>query len=402
MFAFRSRPFKILYIIYAGLTVLFIRLPYWVIISGIPACKPRRSWPMKRVFLVRFLKAFLNIAYAIGFFPRDGNPVKDSKAPNKTGFVWVDEVPQEFIKGDVAEMAKIDGVASAVAYGYWFGKRGSDGKHAQRAAPGERVYYHLHGGGFIMGSGAPGSIASDLASAVREKLAGTVDRFFCVDYRLSVTSPFPTKNPFPAALIDALSGYYYLTHTIGFSPRDIIIGGDSAGAHLATIFVRYLASESILSLPIPRALLLFSPMMDWEITHNDGSPTASFNANAATDCSRIILESGYTARAIRGSLDPSCHTYNSWLYPTSLKLTNSAGIFKGFPSTCIVAGGAEVARDEMRTLRDRLVRDNGEGKVRYLEYEEGTHDFVAFPSCEPERSEALEAVKAWEKETFEA
>jgi hypothetical protein len=145
MYAFRNQPLKALYLLYFVGTTLFIRLPYWIIVSAIPACRPKRTWSMERSFRVSSLKAMIGLFCAIGFPPPEGDPGEDSKAASTTGFVWVDGIPDKFIKGEVAAMAKTNGVLPARTYGYWFGKRGSDGSHGQRASPGERVYYHLHG-----------------------------------------------------------------------------------------------------------------------------------------------------------------------------------------------------------------------------------------------------------------
>jgi hypothetical protein len=60
----------------------------------------------------------------------------------------VDGIPDDFVRGEVDAMAKINGVLPARISGYWYGERGVDGKHAQRASPGEKVLYFMHGGFF--------------------------------------------------------------------------------------------------------------------------------------------------------------------------------------------------------------------------------------------------------------
>lgn len=64
------------------------------------------------------------------------------------------------------------------------------------------------------------------------------------------------ENPFPAAIHDAFAAYLYLTepthlaltldkcsapHHVPVDPRDIVVGGDSAGANLAAAFMLYMA-----------------------------------------------------------------------------------------------------------------------------------------------------------------
>ena len=45
-------------------------------------------------------------------------------------------------------------------------------------------------------------------------------RIFTLEYRLSSAKPFKQANPFPASLMDAVAGYRYLVHDLGF---DLIV-----------------------------------------------------------------------------------------------------------------------------------------------------------------------------------
>lgn len=79
-------------------------------------------------------------------------------------------------------------------------------------------------------------------------------------------------GPFPAALLDAVSGYAYLL-SIGVRPSSIIVGGDSAGGHLTLALTRYLRDE-LEHKELPKALLLFSPWCNME---NEFGPRLHFN-----------------------------------------------------------------------------------------------------------------------------
>lgn len=246
-----------------------------------------------------------------------------------------------------------------------------------------------------IGSMIPNSIL-DCSSAIR--------RAFCPECRLSSAAPYPKANPFPAALIDALSAYHYLINTLGFSPSNVVLSGDSAGGHLALSLVRYLvlsASESNNpSTPgVPRALILLSPTCDWGGTH-DGTPSSAMTRNARSDYVSVILNSRYVPRALLGNLPSSDAVTNAWISPASLRIPHPDGLFGGFPATFIAAGGAEVTLDGMRTLRDRVVQDNGDGRVRYLEYVDATHDFVGLEWHQPERGDALGELKKWLEEVL--
>jgi acetyl esterase/lipase len=76
-----------------------------------------------------------------------------------------------------------------------------------------------------------------------------------VQYRLCLSA----DSAFPAPLLDALAGYLYLTRTLHFDPPDIILLGDSSGAHLALTLSRYLSD---LGLCQPGYVALSSPLGD--------------------------------------------------------------------------------------------------------------------------------------------
>lgn len=89
----------------------------------------------------------------------------------------------------------------------------------------ERVYYHIHGGGWVLGApdgGEPGleALADAAAAAV-----------VSVGYRLA------PEHPFPAAIEDCVDGALWLIHhsAAEFGVDRRVIGGESAGAHLAVM-----------------------------------------------------------------------------------------------------------------------------------------------------------------------
>lgn len=96
---------------------------------------------------------------------------------------------------------------------------------------------------------SPASHRNFLSRLARDVGPGT--RVFSVDYRMA------PEHPFPAAIHDAFAAYLYLTepthaalnldkrssamHHVPVDPRDIVVGGDSAGANLAAAFMLYMA-----------------------------------------------------------------------------------------------------------------------------------------------------------------
>ncbi|MEY9930007.1 monoterpene epsilon-lactone hydrolase [Catenulispora sp. GP43] len=105
---------------------------------------------------------------------------------------------------------------------------------------------YLHGGGYVIGS--PDTHARLVGELARR--AGL--RTTSVDYRLA------PEHPFPAAVEDGLAAYRELLEA-DIDPRDIVIGGDSAGGGLA--LATLLAARDA-GLPQPAGAVVFSPWTD--------------------------------------------------------------------------------------------------------------------------------------------
>jgi acetyl esterase/lipase len=229
-------------------------------------------------------------------------------------------------------------------------------------------------------------------------------RAFGLEHRPSSSRPFPPANPFPAALLDALAGYRYLVHTLGFRPRDVVVCGDSSGGQLALSLVRYLVLSRLPSLPPPGALVLLSPTGDWARTAA-GMPGCALDANEPTDIVGVVLRCGYTARSILGRLPPAHVRTSPWLSPSSLALPASAteggALFAGFPPTCVLGSAAEQIVDGIRVLKGRLAEAIGEEKVCYREWPHAFHNWVAWGFHEPERTEALEDIRRFLEGVYE-
>ena len=80
-----------------------------------------------------------------------------------------------------------------------------------------------------------------------------ISHVLSVDYRKVQSAPFP------AALLDCLSAYIYLTTQCSVKPSQILLAGDSAGGHLVLALARYLRDGDF---ALPKAILLFSPWVD--------------------------------------------------------------------------------------------------------------------------------------------
>ncbi|KAK8109746.1 hypothetical protein PG999_007883 [Apiospora kogelbergensis] len=124
------------------------------------------------------------------------------------------------------------------------------------------IILHFHPGGYVMGD-----VRMDGAFAARLLTEKIGSHALWNLYRLA-------SNPdgqFPAALQDALAAYYYLLHNRSIPASQIILSGDSAGAHIPSM-AKTLAS------PAPRGALLFSPAINFlEVARNPESITQKRN-----------------------------------------------------------------------------------------------------------------------------
>lgn len=105
--------------------------------------------------------------------------------------------------------------------------------------------------------------------------------------------------------------------------------------------------------------------------------------------------SHYSSIAFTGPFGLGAAELNPYISPASTHIPSIS--FTGYPPTFISSGGAEVLRDSIRTLRQKMSKDMGDAKVRYLEAPDSVHDFLVFDQGwqEPQRGETLTAIAEW-------
>ena len=167
---------------------------------------------------------------------------------------------------------------------------------------------YFHGGGYTFGN--PGTHREHIARLVAR--TGTVAT--APAYRLA------PKNPFPAAVDDAIDSYRALLQCCS-SPGEVIVAGDSAGAGLAVAMVHRARAEG---LPLPAGLILFSPYMDLDHT------SYTITTNATTDY--LPLRELSQANDWYASEE---QRMNPEVSPIRADLT-------GFPPMLVLVGGAEM------------------------------------------------------------
>ncbi|KAF5354962.1 hypothetical protein D9756_005368 [Leucocoprinus leucothites] len=400
-YQYTKQPVKALFLAYQVLSTLLVRIPLWVLLSIPRGLRPRKSWDLKRTVMVNIIRHLFEVQGESGPLIISPDHRAITPGPGVNG-IWISPMPKSLLVGKLEQWAEHSGVSPVRIPGYWMNKKGMDVEVDAAPKPGEKVILALHGGAYIRLSAHP----SDVTAEIARGLLNTVDsvkRILSVEYRLCSHKPFQVANPFPAALLDALAGYIYLVNEVGFAPSDIIVEGDSAGGNLAHALTRYLVEyKGTPGLPAaPGALLLLSPWVDLGESH-DKIPNGSAVTCTSSDYLPHRPGFKYPVVAFIGPHDPEVTEINPYISPASL---NPALVidFKNFPRTFIVAGGAEVLLDQIRTLRVKMFKDLGEGnglsdregKVRYFEAPDGFHDFLIFPWHQPEVKNTLAAISEW-------
>jgi acetyl esterase/lipase len=152
----------------------------------------------------------------------------------------LDEQSRRFMPADV----RTEPVSTAGYDGEWVRVAG------QRA---RRVLLYFPGGGFVMSAQVQHRVM--LSSICREAQA----RSFLVHYRLA------PETPFPGGLENCIAAYHGLLEQ-GIRPRDITLGGDSAGGGLVLSTLLALRDEGT---PLPACAFVLSPLGD--LTYSGGS-----------------------------------------------------------------------------------------------------------------------------------
>jgi acetyl esterase/lipase len=210
-----------------------------------------------------------------------------------------------------------------------------------------RVYLEIHGGALVMGGG-------DVCRTMATVAAGVVGaRVVAVDYRMA------PEHPFPAGLDDCLAFYRRLLRE--HDPKEIIVGGGSAGGNLAAATILRARDEG---LPLPAAAVLISPEVD--LTESGDS----FHTNAGIDGMGSLMPVNLLYAGGRDLADP----YVSPLF---------ADFAKGFPPTLLTAGTRDLFLSNAVRMHRRLRAAGVPAELHVLEA--AAHG--AFGGATPEETE---------------
>ncbi|KAJ3555365.1 hypothetical protein NM688_g2614 [Phlebia brevispora] len=149
------QPFKGIYYLSVFLATVFVRLPFWILIFLLTGSRPRPSWTFSRIVIVNSIRVVVSAIGTTHTWRDKIHTVEEFvDRADEYGLVFVEPVP-ELIQGDIKDLAARNGVEAVPIPGFWYGKRGDDGKAGQKAQSGEKIIYQIHGGGWIEGESNP-------------------------------------------------------------------------------------------------------------------------------------------------------------------------------------------------------------------------------------------------------
>lgn len=196
--------------------------------------------------MVKILKSFLTYASHIEFPTAiNFNPGKEA-----TQFVKIPAASKDKYKGPLSDEGGNGEIKPVEIGAVWYPEPPSRSSSTKPL-----VILHIHGGAFVIGSGRK----TDAEYMARKYLSHTpATHVLFPQYRLASK---PHNNRFPGPLQDSLTSYLYLINELGLSPKQIVIGGDSAGGNMAIAILRYLNEygSAIGLTEQPLAGLLLSP-----------------------------------------------------------------------------------------------------------------------------------------------
>ena len=202
------------------------------------------------------------------------------------------------------------------------------------------IILYLHGGGYVCGS-------IEYARGVSSILSAECGmRVFCLDY------PLAPENPYPAALDSAFEAYRALLRH-GYSERDIIIAGESAGGGLCYALCLKIRDNGM---PMPAGIVAISPWCDLTLSGD------SYLHNHETDPSITKNRLRYFADCYVGAVKdaavkPKSSEAEEPIYAQIKNDPYVSPVFAdlcGLPPSVIFSGGDEIMLSDSYAMRDRL------------------------------------------------
>ena len=208
-----------------------------------------------------------------------------------------------------------------------------------------------------------GSIETHKDLVARISRAAKV-RVLIIDYRLA------PEHPFPAALEDAVAAYQWLISNEKIDPKNLIIGGDSAGGGLTVSTLVKLREEE---LSLPAAAICLSPWTDLAVTGE------SIKTKAEVDPFITPEINEFCAKNYLKDTDPK----NYLASPLYADL-------KELPPMYIQVGTSEVLLDDSVRLAENAKEAGVDVELDI--WEDMIHVFAIFAALAPESQQAIEKI----------
>lgn len=222
----------------------------------------------------------------------------------------------------------------------------------------ERLLVHVHGGGYVLGTGAAGAGEAILMAGIGGY------KVISVDYRM------PPDFPYPAALDDAMTVWKELVKKN--DPKKMAIFGTSTGGGL-TLAMVLRAKEA--KLPLPAAIAPCTPWADLTET-GDSYHTNEWVDNVLVTWSGWLGDAAKLYAGGRDLKDP----YLSPIY----------GDFSSFPPSLLITGTRDLFLSNTVRTHRKLLRAGNEAELHVFEGQ--SHgQFMVDPDA-PETKEAFTAI----------
>ena len=228
----------------------------------------------------------------------------------------------------------------------------------------DKVLLYIHGGGFISGS------CLTHRMHVAKFANGCQLKSLVFDYRLA------PEYPFPAAIDDCLDAYKWLLDQ-GYQPKDIITGGESAGATLTLSLLLALKENGTM---LPKAAFSISPVTDLRCL------AESFKYNAKKDVAPFGSWTVWTGYYIADN------------DPADPLLSPQFGNYEGIPPLYICVGTHEIHLEDCINVA-KIAKQHGVD-VTLRKWEKMIHAFPLLSPLFPEARQALSEICEFVKQNI--
>ena len=243
-------------------------------------------------------------------------------------------------------------------------------------APSGKVLFFLHGGAYMARlNDLYRTMAGDVIRVV-----GKGTTVFLLDYDVAPEHVFPTQ--FNQA-IEAWNAVVKM----GFSPDDIVVGGDSAGGNLALGLLLYLRNQGM---SMPCGGVCISPWADMTASG------ASYFDNYGVDVMFGIKGATMTPEKRLALLDNILYRWAGDADRTNPYVSPVFGDYHDFPPMFFTVGGAEMLLDDTRTIVSKLQQAGC--TVQCIVRKDMFHVYPLFHALIPEAAQDYRAVLRWLKE----